>query len=64
MSNNDYAANFADFLDAAPDGAVRHDMLDDALELHQRLVDHLAAGRVDVASAELHEPIQGNKERL
>jgi GntR family transcriptional regulator, transcriptional repressor for pyruvate dehydrogenase complex len=24
------------------------------VELHQRLVDHLAAGRVDVASAELH----------
>ena len=34
------------------------------VELHQRLVDHLAAGRVDVAAAELHEHIQGNKERL
>jgi GntR family transcriptional regulator, transcriptional repressor for pyruvate dehydrogenase complex len=34
------------------------------VELHQRLVDHLAAGRVEVAAAELREHIQGNKERL
>lgn len=32
--------------------------------LHQRLIDHLAAGSVDAASAELYEHIQGNKERL
>lgn len=34
------------------------------VENHLRLVDYLAAGRVDAASAELREQIQSNKERL
>jgi GntR family transcriptional regulator, transcriptional repressor for pyruvate dehydrogenase complex len=34
------------------------------VELHQRFIDHLAAGRVDAATAELHGQIQGNMERL
>jgi GntR family transcriptional regulator, transcriptional repressor for pyruvate dehydrogenase complex len=44
--------------------AIRKVELKVGIEHHLRLVDQLAAGRVDAASAELREHIESNKERL